>query len=418
MAKIAIIGSGISSLSAAYLLHADHEITVYEQGHEIGGHARTRNIIIEDKTIPVDTGFIVYNERNYPNFVALLRHLGVNVQKSDMSFGITVNGGAVEWGARTPNALFGQRRNLLRPAFWRMLSDIVRFNKGAVAHVAKTPKANLGEMLDALGMGDWFRHYYLLPMGGAIWSCTPEQMLKFPALAFVRFFENHGLLTITQQPEWYTVTGGSRQYVSKLAEPFKDCIRTGCGVVEVTRGEGQVRVINIRGVAEHFDHVIFGCHADQTLTILKDATDAERSVLGAFSYTKNRAFLHTDESVMPKRRACWASWIYRREGDANMPVLSVSYWMNLLQSLPTTRNVFVTLNPVEPVPMPSVLDRHDFEHPLFNREAIDAQSQIASLQGVQNSWFCGAYQRNGFHEDGLVSGMAVAQGLGAKIPWA
>ncbi len=418
MASIAVIGTGISGLGAALLLHKHHEITVYEKSDTIGGHTRTRTIDIHGQPVPVDTGFIVFNYRNYPLLSALFSHLGVPVQKSTMTFGVSINNGALEWGAQNPNALFGQRRNLLRPAFYRLLLDVVRFNHLASTVAERHPDLSVGELLKKIGVGKWFAPYYLLPMGGAIWSCGLPAILQFPALSFIRFFKAHGLLTITQQPQWYTVTGGSQEYVKRLVAPFKDRILTGCGVTLVTRHGGKVQVTDSQGTVREYDQVVFACHADQVSGMLGDPTEQEKSVLGAFTYQKNFAVLHKDESVMPRRRRCWSSWVYTAEDKQKNDTICVTYWMNLLQSLKTPCPIFVTLNPLKPIGREHVFDEHWFEHPVYSRAAVDAQAQIPMIQGKQNSWFCGAYQRNGFHEDGLASAVAVASALGGEVPWA
>lgn len=419
MTRIAIIGTGISGMGAAYLLHAGgHDITVYEKNSVTGGHTRTKEVVYDGKTIPVDTGFIVYNTPNYPNLTAMFKHLGVATQKSDMSFAVTIDHGRLEWGARTLNSVFGQRSNLLRPSFYRMIRDLLRFNANAVAMVEQHPSLTLGDMIAAMKLGDGFLRYYLLPMGGAIWSCPPKTMLGFPAATFVRFFQNHALLDIKNQHQWYTVTGGSREYMAKLTAPYRDHIRTDCGVVRVVRSPGHVRITDSRGETHEYDRVVFACHANEALAMLSGPSDEERNVLGAFSYQKNVAYLHRDSSIMPKRKTCWASWVYHAQGRAGDEAdIGVTYWMNLLQSIDRHMPLFVTLNPVQPIDPELVFDTHVFEHPVFTREAIAAQTQIPALQGKQNSWFCGAYTRYGFHEDGLGSAVKVAESMGVPIPW-
>ena len=419
MKRIAVIGTGISGMGAAYLLHqAGHSVTVYEKNAVTGGHTRTMEVDYNGNSIPVDTGCSVYNIPNYPHLTAMFKHLGVATQKSDMSFAITINQGRLEWGARSLNAVFGQRRNLLRPSFYRLIRDILRFNAEAIAMVEKSPELTLGEMIQAMKLGDWFLRYYILPMGGAIWSCPPKTMLQFPAQTFVQFFKNHALLDIKDQHQWYTVTGGSREYMAKLTAPFLDRIRTDCAALKVVRSQDKVQVADSRGEVHEYDRVVFACHANETLEMLVDATEEERTVLGAFHYQKNRAYLHRDSSIMPKRKACWASWVYHAEGKAGAePDIAVTYWMNLLQSIDHRHPLFVTLNPVRPIDPSLVFDEHVFEHPVFTREAIAAQTQIPALQGKQNSWFCGAYTRYGFHEDGLSSAVKVAESMGVPIPW-
>lgn len=418
--RIAIVGTGISGMASAYLAHrAGHDITVYEASSVIGGHTRTKDIIYDGVPIAVDTGFIVFNEPNYPNLVGFFKHLGVKTHASDMSFAISVNRGQFEWGARSVNAVFGQRSNLVRPGFYRMIRDVMRFNREALALAEPSPDMTLGQLLDALHLGEDFRRYYILPMGGAIWSAPTDTMLEFPAHSFVRFFKNHGLLSFTGQHQWYTVTGGSKQYVAKVTAPYRDRIRAGCAVTRITRDAEGVTVSDSHGTNERYDQVIFACHADQTLRLLSDATDAERAILGVFHYQRNIAYLHRDTSVMPKRKHCWASWVYRMDGKAGeADGIEVSYWMNLLQTIDLRHPLFVTLNPAQAIPDELVFDRHEFEHPIFTNETAHAQRELPSLQGQRHSWFCGAYTRYGFHEDGIMSAVAVARGLGMKIPWA
>ena len=419
VARIAIIGTGISGMGAAYLLHqAGHDITVYEKNAVTGGHTRTIEVDYGGTLIPVDTGFIVYNLPNYPYLSAMFKHLGVAVQKSDMSFGISVNRGAFEWGARSLNAVFGQRRNLFRPSFYQLIRDVLRFNAGAEAMVALEPQLTLGELVARMRLSSGFMRYYLLPMGGAIWSCSPKTMLEFPARTFVRFFKNHALLDIRNQHQWYTVSGGSREYMHKLTAPYRTRIRTSCAATQVKRSADGVEITDSNGETSCYDRIVFASHANETLAMLADATDAERSILGAFEYQKNIAYLHRDASIMPKRKPCWASWVYHAEGQAGDEMnIAVTYWMNLLQSIDEKYPLFVTLNPIQPIDPALVFDRHVFEHPVFTREAIAAQERLPSLQGQRNSWFCGAYARYGFHEDGLGSAVAVAESMGVLVPW-
>ncbi len=418
MSTIAIIGTGISGMAAAYLLHPRHEITVYEKAPRIGGHTRTITVHHGDIPIAVDTGFIVYNIPNYPHLSGLFRHLGVGVQKSDMSFAVTMDGGALEWGSRNLNAVFGQRGNLLRPGFHAMLRDIFAFNKSALPLTRADPALTLRAMIGKLGLGEWLKDNYLLPMGGAIWSCPLQTMMDFPAQTFVQFFENHGLLSTSGKIQWYTVTGGSQEYMRKLTASCADRIRTDCAGVAVTRESGKVQVRDAQGQTREYDQVVFACHADQALALLQDASTEERSLLGAFRYQANRAFLHNDASVMPKRRCCWASWVYQAErATGDQAAIPVTYWMNNLQSIDARFPLFVTLNPLRPIAPEQVFDEHVFEHPVFTGEAIEAQKRLPRIQGQRGSWFCGAYTRYGFHEDGLQSAVHVATALGAEVPW-
>lgn len=414
MAKIAVIGSGISGMSTAYLLSAQHDITLFEKQPVVGGHTRTKTVRLQGREIDVDTGFIVFNRVNYPELVGLFRHLDIATQKSDMTFGFTMDNGAFEWGAENLNAVFAQRSNLFNPAFYGMIRDVLKFFKHAPKCLASPADITLGELITQLSLGARFRDRFIIPMGAAIWSCPAEKMLDFPAKAFVQFFKNHGLLSFTGQHQWYTVTGGSQNYVREIIKPLRGNVHVNCGIRKVWAESGKVALETLKGERHIFDHVVFASHADQSLAMLADANEEEKRILGSFGYQKNRAFLHSDASVMPKRRACWSSWSYC--ADATNQV-SVTYWMNRLQGIDSKYPLFVTLNPVQPIARDKIHDEHLFEHPVFTREAIAAQALIPSIQGKRNIWFCGAYQRYGFHEDGLMSGIAVAKALGARVPW-
>jgi predicted NAD/FAD-binding protein len=418
MAKIAIIGTGISGLGAAYLLNRRHEVTVYEKASRIGGHSRTLTVDYDGRAIAVDTGFIVFNEKNYPQLSAMFRHLNVPTHKSDMTFAASIRDGWLEWGAKDINAVFGQRRNLLRPRFALLIRDVLRFNAQAEAAVARHPDLTLDQLIGALGLGDWFRRFYLLPMCSAIWSCPPREMMRFPARTLIRFMANHHLLSASGQPQWMTVTGGSQEYVSRLTAGFIDRVRINCGAVQVTRGERGATVLDTRGGRESFDHVVFACHGDEALRLLGDPDAQERAALSAFRYQPNVAVLHRDTAVMPKSRHCWASWVYTSDGNLDEPMLSVTYWMNLLQGISNETPLFVTLNPKTPIAPDKVFDTHVFDHPVFDREAIAAQDAVQAMQGERSTWFCGAHLRNGFHEDGLASAVHVARLLGCDTPWA
>ncbi len=418
MASIAIIGSGISGMGTAHLLHKNHTITLYEKNAITGGHTRTKTVDYDGVSIPVDTGFIVYNERNYPNLIGLFAELHVPTHESNMTFAATINRGAFEWCARDLNGMFGQRRNLLSPAFYRMLRDVIRFNRSARAMVDDVPDITLGALVASLGLSEAFLRNYLLPMGGAIWSCPTATMLEFPARSFIRFFENHGLLAFSGQPQWRTVTGGSQEYMRRLIAPFQHHIRTDCAVVAVRRESDGVYVRDVRGEEIRYDRVVFASHADETLAMLSDASDDERRILGAFTYQTNHAYLHRDTRVMPKRKRCWASWVYHADTLGDTPHIAVTYWMNLLQGIDHQKPLFVTLNPLHEIPKDKLFDHHVFTHPVFTREAMAAQAQLPSLQGAQQCWFAGAYTRYGFHEDGLTSAVNVARSMGETIPWA
>ncbi len=418
MARIAIIGTGIAGLGSAYLLHPHHEITVYEKAARVGGHSRTVTVDYDGQPVAVDTGFIVFNRPNYPNLCGLFAHLGVPTHASDMTFAASIRDGWLEWGARDLDAVIGQRRNLLRPQFGLLLRDVMIFNAQAQNVVERHPELSLEGLIRKLGLGDWFRRYYLLPMSGAIWSCPPCEMMSFPARTLVRFFANHHLLSFTGQPQWRTVSGGAQEYVRRLVAPFASRIRVACGAVAVTRPRpGQVEIRDSQGGVESYDQVVMASHGNETLALLKDADGEERAALGAFRYQENRAVLHRDQSLMPRRRRCWASWVYTSDGDFLHPKITVTYWMNLLQGIDQRYPLFVSLNPKRDIPEELVFDSCSFDHPVFDQAAISAQAQIAGLQGRRGTWFAGAHLGHGFHEDGLASAVRVAKALGSPIPW-
>jgi len=418
--RIAIIGTGIAGLSAAWLLNQRHDITVYEADDRIGGHSNTVDAPIGDRSIPVDTGFIVFNDRTYPNLNALFAALEVPFKPSSMSFSVSVGGGALEYAGDRIASLFAQRRNLFRPAHYRMIADILRFYRESVAMVAadRIPDHTLGRLLADGGYGRAFIYDHILPMGSAIWSADIREMLDFPASTFLRFFSNHGLLTVNDQPQWLTVEGGSRVYVERLSAPFRSRIRTGTPVRAVSRSEDGVIVATDGHEPEHFDQVVFATHADTTLALLADADPEEEAVLGQFPFQPNTAILHTDPALMPRRRRAWASWNYMSPASvsAGSPV-SVTYWMNRLQSLPCAEDVFVSVNPTRAPDPARVLGTFAYDHPVFNAGAIAAQTQIGDIQGRRGIWVCGAWTGYGFHEDGLSSALEVAQALGVPRPW-
>lgn len=407
--KIAVIGTGISGLGAAYLLQPYHDITVYERNAYIGGHTRTIDVPTGDTKTPVDTGFIVFNNWNYPNLLGLFKELDVPYQKSDMSFGVSVNHGWLEYGS---GGMFAQKRNWVRPKYYGMLVDILRFNKQALSYIESDADITLQECLDQLNMGEWFRRYYLLAMGAAIWSCPIDTIMKFPARTFLQFFKNHGLLSVNNRPQWYTVSGGSREYVTRLTESFKDKIKLN-SAVEKVRKQGEQWLVD----GEIFDQVIFACHADEALKMLDDPSQVQ-DVIGAFDYQDNQIIVHSDTSFMPREKKCWASWVYLSETreDKNQAV-SLSYWMNNLQGLDPSYPLIVTLNPGRRPQEDLILDEHIFSHPIFDLKAIKAQEEIGEIQGKNGLWFCGAYQRYGFHEDGLLSAVNVVKAMGVDIPW-
>jgi predicted NAD/FAD-binding protein len=419
--KIAVVGTGISGLSAAWLLDKDHDVTVYEKNHYVGGHSNTADIEVGGREIAVDTGFIVYNPLNYPNLVALFEHLDVPTKPSDMSFGASLDDGALEYSGTDLNGLFSQRRNILRPRFLRMLSDLFRFYREAPGLVDDRSLQNisLGDFLRHKGYRDAFVYDHLMPMGAAIWSSSIEEMLSFPALTFVRFFRNHGLLKLTDRPEWRTVDGGSREYVKRLTDSFKHRIRVGQPVTQIERSGETSTVKCSDGSQENYDHVVLACHADQALSLLANPTEEELAALGNIHYQANTAVLHTDTRLLPERKHAWASWNYLGIGKDNQKqLLCVTYLMNLLQGLATDTPVMVTLNPCKEIDPAKIIEIYDYEHPLFNIAAMQSQPKLWGLQGKQNTWFCGAYFGSGFHEDGIQAGLAVAEKLGGvKRPW-
>ncbi len=416
--KIAIIGSGISGLGAAYLLHKKYDITLYEKNAYLGGHSRTLDIPVKDKIIPVDTGFIVFNYRNYPYLTALFEHLNVPIAKSDMSFGVSIQNNYLEYGTQFISNMFAQKRNILRPAFLKMIWDVLRFNRHSHQYCDMDTSISLGQCLDELYMGEWFKQYYLLAMGGAIWSTSPHKMLDFPAKTFIQFFKNHGLLTVNDQPQWYTVKGGSKEYVQRIASHFKEHIKLNCGVKKVIREAHQITLIDEHGEQQAYDQVIFACHSDQVLHLLHNPTHDEQHIIGQIDYQPNTIIVHSDINFMPKRRKAWSSWVYlSEEKEHHHNSVSLSYWMNNLQPLNTDTPIIVTLNPHKKPDADLIYDEYTFEHPVFDEAAIMAQDQLDHIQGKDRLWFCGAWQGYGFHEDGLSSAVQVAQQLDAELPW-
>lgn len=412
--KIAIIGAGISGMGAAHRLSPDNDVTVYEAEPRLGGHART---IMAGKRgdQPVDTGFIVFNYANYPHLADLFAELEVPVVPSDMSFGASIDGGRLEYGLSGARAAFAQWRNAARPAFLRMLRDIFHFNANAV-QAARGSEMTIGDLLFHLRTGAWFREYYLLPLSGAIWSTPTDKILDFPAAAMMRFFENHALLGYEGQHQWYTVRGGSVQYVTRLEAHLRRAgarLRAGCPVQSVRRMPGGVQ-IKAHGDWERFDEVIMATHSDDSLRLLDDPTADERRYLGAIAYQPNDIVLHSDASVMPRRRAVWSSWNYTEDRAKEDSRIDLTYWMNKLQPIPMDDPHFVTLNTTRRIREELIHDRVTLRHPVYDHAALAAQGQIAAMNGAQNTWYCGAWMKNGFHEDGLGSAVDVADALAAR----
>jgi uncharacterized protein len=419
--RIAVIGSGISGNVAAWALHTStaHDITVYEKNNRIGGHSATVDIDYDGLPLCVDTGFIVYNELNYPLMTQLFAHLSVETMVSDMSFSVSAEGGKHEWSGKTErilDGLFARRRNIISPKHWGMLKDMLRFNKQALQDRALglLEGFTLEDYLRKGKYSDRFRDHYLIPMGGAIWSMSPQKMLNFPADSFVAFFDNHRLLHWSR-PTWRTVVDGSRQYVQKLTAPFAHKIKLGCGAVKIFRDETGVEILDTQGGRTRFDQVVIATHSDEALALLDQPSRIEREILRPIAYSPNSVWLHRDPQLMPRRKAAWAAWnVLENGGDQ----LSVTYWMNILQPFLGKENpLFVSLNPAIPPRADLVFGHYTYEHPQYDKPALAAQKLVPHLQGQQHTWYCGAWQGYGFHEDGVRSGFHVAQALGAQLPW-
>lgn len=428
--KVAVIGSGISGISSAWFLSQAHEVTLFEKNDYLGGHTHTVDLDftpsftpgipkIQPTTVelkqPVDTGFIVYNEPNYPYLTAMLKHLGVATQNTDMSFGVSIDQGKLEYAGSNLNTLFAQRKNLLRPSHWSMIFEIMRFNKQAKSDLeqAMNDQQTLGDYLDQHQFSKDLQHLYLLPMAAAIWSCPVDTMRQFPVKSFLRFFHNHGLLNVNDRPQWQTVIGGAREYLNAILslESFK-VIQAGISQVKCV--ENGVLLADIHGNWHQFDEVVFACHADQTRRLLPD-DDFE--LLDAFEYQANDTWLHSDESLMPKSKLSWSAWNYLSETHGDQTQVSVTYWMNLLQNFETPKPILVSLNPPRPPKSDTVWQRMTYDHPVFNQAAMAAQKELPSLQGKKHCWFTGSYFGYGFHEDGLKSAVDLAKTWGLPLPW-
>lgn len=411
--RIAVIGGGITGMGAAHALADNHHVTLFEAEPRLGGHART---IMAGKRgdQPVDTGFLVFNYANYPNMAALFAELDVPVIKSNMSFGASIDGGRLEYGLRTLDSLFAQRANAVNPRFLGMIRDIFRFNRNALRVANEDRTRTVGQFLEVLGTGEWFRDYYLLPLSGAIWSTPTDKIMEFPAHAMIQFFENHALLSHTGQHQWYTVNGGSVEYVRRLAASMKGKgvdMRMGTAVQSVRR-DGVGATVKAWGAeGEHFDEVVFATHSDDSLKMLADPTEAESAALGAVKYQPNDIILHRDESIMPKRRQTWSSWVYTEDKGARNDRIDLTYWINSLQPVPMDDPHFVTLNTKRTIPDEMIYDQTVLRHPVYDLAALAAQDTVRAMNGTKNTWFCGAWMRHGFHEDGLSSGLEVAQAI-------
>ena len=412
--RVAVIGAGISGMGAAHALAPDHRVTLFEAEKRLGGHARTR-MAGPNRDQPVDTGFIVFNYANYPPLTALFDQLDVPVVKSNMSFGASFGGGRLEYGLASLNALFATRSSIASPRFLRMVRDILHFNANGLA-AASDESLTIGALLKKLNLSDFFRDHYLLPFSGAIWSTPKDKILDFPAYAMMKFFDNHALLGATGQHQWYTVQGGSQAYVARLeADMIRRGVdlRLGAPIAAVRRSPLGVEVRAQGGEWEMFDEVVFATHSDDTLAMLSDATAMERSSLGAIRYQPNRVVLHSDTAVMPKRRAVWSSWVYSEDTDRHTSEIDLTYWMNSLQPWLTGDDVMVTLNTRRPIREELIWDEVTLRHPVYDLQALAAQQLAAATNGSNRTWFCGAWMKNGFHEDGLSSAMDVVRALNA-----
>ena len=414
--KVAVIGTGISGLTSAYLLHKSCDIHLFEAADRIGGHTATVDVNYDGRDYAIDTGFIVYNDWTYPNFIKLLDRLGVKNQPTEMSFSVSCRNTGLEYGGNNLNSLFAQRRNIVNIPYMRMLLNIMRFNKEAIRDLESgqlNESMTLGEYLKANGYSELFASHYLVPMGSAIWSATLESMLQFPLLFFVRFFKNHGLLSVNNRPQWRVLKGGSRAYLKPLSAPFVDRIQLNSKIKGVQRQDQNVVITFVDGRAQEFDQVIFACHSDQALALLADPSEQEQDILGAIPYRNNEVILHADSAILPQAKTAWSSWNYHLGKDSDKPP-ALSYNMNILQGIESDTTFVVTLNARELIDQKKIIAEFNYAHPVFSLKAIAAQARWQEINGVNKTWFCGAYWQNGFHEDGCSSGIRVAKALGAE----
>ena len=414
--KIAIIGSGISGLTSAYLLNRKHDVTIFEANDYIGGHTHTHNIEIDGSNYSIDTGFIVYNERTYPNFIKLLDQLNIERQLSTMGFSVKSASQDYEYAGESLNTLFAKRSNIFRINFWRMLYEMYHFGKKADSiGFGLDVSMTLGDYLVDENYSSEFINYFIIPMGAAIWSTPANKVLDMPAYFFIKFFYNHGMLELTNRPNWWVIKNGSSEYIKKITIGFEDKIHLSTPVKKVSRVEGGVEIVLFKkDKALKFDSVIFATHSNQALDILDDPSDAEKDILGSIPYQKNNILLHTDSSVLPRRKLAWASWNYQLDSDPNSPVI-LTYNMNILQTIEANKTFCVTLNDSDSVDKNSILKKITYHHPLFTVNAIEAQKRKSEISGVNNTYYCGAYWRNGFHEDGVVSALDVCSSFGEKF---
>lgn len=416
--RVAVAGSGIAGLASAWMLARHYQVTLYEASSYFGGHSNTVDVTLEGVTHPVDTGFLVHNDLTYPNLIALFEHLNVPVHQSDMSFGVSMQDPDIEWAGSSLGTVFAQKGLLLNPRFLQMLIQIMRFNRNARRYLDECERSpcTLGDLLERHGYGQSMQYWYLLPMAAAIWSSSVKEILGFPAETFLRFCLNHRLLQIEGRPQWRTVLGGSRVYVRAMLSSIKDA-RLDCPVLQVRRDDSGVHVTTSKGV-ESFDAIVLAAHAPDSLSLL-DASEQEKAILGSVRYQANHAVLHTDETLLPRRRKVWSAWNYMSSPGLGMErAVAVSYLINRLQPLPFKTPVIVTLNSHQPIEPPKILAEFAYEHPVMDRAAVQAQKHLGSIQGKRRTWFCGAWCGYGFHEDGLKSAIAVAKDFGVDLPWA
>ncbi|NDV92134.1 NAD(P)-binding protein [Alteromonas sp. 345S023] len=418
--KIAIIGTGISGLTSAYLLNQTQDITVYEANDYIGGHTATKRINDGQETHNIDTGFIVFNNWTYPNFIKLMDKLNVAYQPTEMSFSVASKKANIEYNGNNLNSLFAQRRNLMRPRFWRIIADILTFNKACKTMVAEKRETNhltLGDIIEELNLSEDFSRYYILPMCAAIWSASLAQTRQFPLTFFLQFFNNHGLLNVSDRPQWFTIKGGSNQYIAPLIASFKDKIKLSCPVLSVSRTDQGWRLKDSLNSESYYDEVVFACHSDQALAMLDTPTPQQQQILGAIPFSKNDVALHKDTRQLPKRKLAWASWNYRLkdEGNEEERPATVTYNMNILQRLIATNEYCVTLNNTDEIDASAILGRYSYEHPQYSAAMVAAQQRRGEICGIDGLHFCGAYWYNGFHEDGVRSALEVCERFGAKL---
>ena len=416
--SIAVIGSGISGLSSAYFLSEKYQVKLYEKNDYLGGHSNTVKINYLGNQIAVDTGFIVFNHQTYPNLIKFFDLLNVKSKKSNMSFAVKIINPSIEYAGINLSSIFAQKKNIFNINFLKMLFDILKFNKKAqqILNLDFPPSYSIKNLLDDLNLGDYFCKYYLLPMASAIWSSTIDKILEYPALSFIRFFKNHGLLTISSQPQWYTVDGGSIQYVEKIRRKISE-VSLQDPVIKVYKNSDHKLVVKSIKSEQIFDYVVFATHSDQVLEVLDCGTDQQKNILSKFLYQKNIAILHNDSSLMPKSKKAWASWVYSSVNGSEKNELSVTYWMNNLQDIDHNYPLFVTLNPNQEIKKEHIFGIYEYHHPIFDSSAIESQNEINNIQGQNNIYFCGAYQKYGFHEDGLTSAINVIKKLGVELPW-